>query len=122
MARAFSALVADGRLPALQLVEAVRSPGLAWQTLPVESKGIISLSSAAAASARAAMTSPNGQWFEMTGYAISGSGNSHLAWYEAATASKESPFLVVIALEHADPMQARGIGRELLASASSSQP
>jgi len=122
MARAFSALVADGRLPALQLVEAVRSPGSAWQTLPVESQGSISLSSAAAASARAAMISPNGQWFEMTGYAISGSGNSHLAWYEGATASTESPILVVIALEQADPMQARIIGRELLASASSSQP
>jgi hypothetical protein len=68
------------------------------------------------------MTSPNGPWFEMTGYAISGSGNSHLAWYEGATASKESPILVVIALEQGDPMQARSIGQGLLASASSPQP
>ncbi len=122
LARAFSALVADGSLPALQLVEAVRPPGSAWQTVPVESQATIALSSASAESVRASLASPNGQWVEMTGYAISGSGNSQLAWYEGATTSTENPILVVIALEQADPMQARSIGRELLESAISSQP
>jgi cell division protein FtsW (lipid II flippase) len=114
IARAFSAFVEQGRLPAVQLVQAVRAPGGEWQSLQSEAQGEVAISSSTADAVGGALTSADGQRVELVGRAISGSGDSQLAWFEGARVSADSPLVVVLVLEQAEAAQARDLGRALL--------
>jgi cell division protein FtsW (lipid II flippase) len=122
MAQAFSAFLSGGDLPALQLVEAVRPPGGSWRPIAPLSPGSPAVSSSTADSVNRALTSADGHRIEFAGLAVSGSGESHIVWYEGASTLSGQPVLVVVVLENADVGEARDLGRALLPSSEVSQP
>src|SRR3990172_1860376 len=114
MARAFGALLNDGLLPALLLVEAFRRPDGEWESVPAIDVPVRVLESAVNRSLVGAMTSRGSDLIRVSAWSLSGPGEERIAWYLVGRLSDSPVRVVVVALEGGTPGEAEQVGLSLL--------
>ncbi len=117
VARAFSALITDGYLPALRIVSAVKDANGRWQE--VESLGVRDqvIGAEISVKIRAALVSDSGSLLGFSARAIAGSEEESLSWYVCARVDgSDNVQLILVVLENASDARAKAIGLSLLDS------
>lgn len=112
--RAFSALAAGGHLPALRLLDAVRTPGGEWMPVATREKASAALPGDVAEDVVQALRIPGSNISGVSALAYAGRAGESVAWFLGATVDRTNPVAVVVLLEDATPAEARAIGLRLL--------
>lgn len=116
IARAYGALVNNGRLPTIQLVEAVRGAGGRWQAASEESGTAEAIVTAeTAADVTAALQAENSDYSEQAVSVLAGPEGTTDSWYAGMTTSGSSRYVLVLILENQpNAAVATQIGRAIL--------
>ncbi len=117
IARAFAALSAGGRLPALRLIDAVRDPSGEWEPAAAGDTGGSAIDAALAGRILAALRPAESGRLSFVAQAATGPEAGLLTWYVGITAAPEPARVVVLLLEDGGPAVARQIGDRILALA-----
>jgi cell division protein FtsW (lipid II flippase)/cell division protein FtsI/penicillin-binding protein 2 len=115
LARALAALISEGELPTIGMVDAVRSEGLEWERFKDGLASVSILSSGTATQIRSALSVD--QTFKYSAKAIAG---EPLGWFLGGVRSLGGNFAVVVVLENGSTGEAANIGEMLLRAAQTS--
>jgi cell division protein FtsW (lipid II flippase) len=120
VARAFAGLLADGVLPALQIVDAVEDPQGYWRSLVPLGAPKKVISSEVSQSLRAAIRWPTGMGIGYSAKALSGGEAGSIAWFLGSTYEENVRIVVVVVLEGAEEHEVSRLGRDFLEQINSS--
>ena len=110
LARAFSALEADGFLPALRLYDAQRIPGEPWSDLPPAGPSAATVSARVSSAILRSLTVLEGGSRGLAARAAIGEAGQYLNWFLGSRAG----LVVVVVLEDGTPQQAQQAGVAVL--------
>jgi cell division protein FtsI/penicillin-binding protein 2 len=113
MARAFAALLNDGSLPALNLVQAYRQPDGGWQAVAGSGTATQTLSPEVAAWVVEQLRSPQSDVVQVSASSLSGPGGERIAWFLAGRVTRPPARVVVVALESGTAEEAEQAGLSL---------
>lgn len=114
MARAFSALVGGGNLPALRLIDAVRLPTGEWGSIPTLDHPSAAVPMDTAGDLVRAMRRPGGLSLGLAARAAVGAEAGFVSWFLGANAGGDGGRVVVVLLEGATPREAEAVGLQIL--------
>ncbi len=115
VARAFAAILANGDLPALRVVEAMKDMNGRWQEVDSLAGRDTAIAPEISVKIRTALTDNSVSLFQYTAQAIAGMEEERLSWYVCGNVDElGSHRMVLVVLEDATLERARAIGSALL--------